>query len=147
MIEIEGSGEDRKMNVIVFIKPSSPSVNVDNIILEKIVVDFKDRFLMAIKDLFGGSDTSNVNVERSSVKIYLEISKIEQLEDLLGRLKDGTQCKEIFSTVREIEFDGSKFSFNPEHFTASLYTADGLLIDYSNYQNYFPQFQEERKEV
>ena len=144
---MEGSGENRKMDVIVFIKPSSPSVDVDEIILEKIVVNFKNRFLMAIKDRFGGSDTSNVDVERSPVKILLKISKIDQLVDLLGRLKDGTQCKEIFSAVGEIEFDGSKFSLNPEHFTASLHTVDGLLIDYSNYQNYFRQFQEERKEV
>ena len=147
MIEIEGSGEDRKMDVIVFIKPSSPSVNVHNIVLEKIVVNCKRKFLMAIKDLFGSSDISNMDVERSSVKIYLEISKIEQLEDLLWRLKDGTQLKQIFSVVGEIEFNDSKFFLNPEHFTTSLHTADGLLISYSNYQNYFRQFQEEWKKV
>ena len=59
-------------------------MNVHNIVFEKIVVNFKHKFLMAIKDLFGGSDISNMDVERSSVKIYLEISKIEQLEAFCG---------------------------------------------------------------
>ena len=109
-----------KTDAIVSLKYNSSRINVNTFVLEQIVGKFKDIFLMAMKGVFGKHSVHDARLDKSSTNIYLRIWQREEMEKLLQKVEDQSLCKQIFLAVAEADFDGSKYSLNPDIFSLSL---------------------------
>ena len=121
---------------------------IDMIILQRMIADCKDVFLSSMRHVLEKDNVTVVSVSNidKDIKVHLKILEKDQLILLLAKLENGDLRNEILQEIMSTDFCKRLIrSYNSEHFKLVIETLDGKIADSSNYQDYFPQTQENGK--